>query len=103
MVTDCNTIRTTWTKRDLVPRIERWWLAIQEFDYTVEYRPGTRMAQVDSLSRNPIESDEQNVGALQININDSDWILTIQLQDTYCKYLHDVLTRKPDQRGKIYS
>ena len=61
VVTDCNAIRTTWTKRDLIPRIGRWWLAIQEFDYTVEYRPGTRMAHLDSLSRNPIESDEQNV------------------------------------------
>ncbi|KAK9754786.1 RNase H-like domain found in reverse transcriptase [Popillia japonica] len=35
VVTDCNAIRTTLTKRDLVPRIGRWWLAIQEYKFDV--------------------------------------------------------------------
>lgn len=49
VVTDCNALRLTWTKRDLTPRIGRWWLELQDFD--VVYRPGTRMRHVDALSR----------------------------------------------------
>lgn len=32
MVTDCSAVRATLLKRDLVPRIVRWWLVIQEYD-----------------------------------------------------------------------
>ncbi|KAK9693072.1 RNase H-like domain found in reverse transcriptase [Popillia japonica] len=53
VVTDCNAIRTTLTKRDLVPRIGRWWLAIQEYKFDVEYRAGHKMSHADALSRNP--------------------------------------------------
>jgi hypothetical protein len=55
--TDCNTIRSTLTKRDLVPRIGRWWLT-QEFDFDVVYRPGTKMAHVGALRRNSVQGGE---------------------------------------------
>jgi len=32
VITDCNALRTTMEKRELIPRIARWWLRIQEFD-----------------------------------------------------------------------
>jgi hypothetical protein len=35
VVTDCNAIRTTMTKRDLIPRVGRWWLLTQEYDFSV--------------------------------------------------------------------
>lgn len=54
VVTDCSALRLAWTKRDLSPRIARWWLDLQEFDFEVEHRPGTSMAHVDALSRNPV-------------------------------------------------
>lgn len=50
--TDCAALRTTLTKRDLVPRIARWWLQISEYNFEIEYRPGVNMAHVDALSRN---------------------------------------------------
>lgn len=52
VVTDCNALRTMLTKRDLIPRIARWWLQISEFSFSIEYRPGCRMAHVDALSHN---------------------------------------------------
>lgn len=74
VVTDCSAIRSTLTKRDLVPRIARWWLQIQDFDMEVVYRPGINMRHVDALSRNPV------LNILSISDID-DWFLTAQLQD----------------------
>lgn len=53
IVTDCHAVRSTWAKRDLVPRIARWWLHAQEYNFTIEYRAGTQMGHADALSRNP--------------------------------------------------
>jgi len=55
VVTDCNAVRSTFVKRDLLPRIGRWWLEVQEFTFDIEYRAGSKMAHADALSRNPIQ------------------------------------------------
>lgn len=75
VITDCAALRTTLTKKDLIPRIARWWLTIQDFDIEIEYRPGHRMQHVDALSRNPVES------VTVLRIDEADWRLTLQLQD----------------------
>lgn len=54
VITDCSALRMAWSKRDLSPRIARWWLDLQEYSFDVEHRPGTSMSHVDALSRNPI-------------------------------------------------
>lgn len=54
VVTDCSALRLAWSKRDLSPRIARWWLDLQEHNFEIEHRPGTSMAHVDALSRNPV-------------------------------------------------
>lgn len=54
VVTDCSALRMAWLKRDLSPRIARWWLDLQENDFQVDHRPGSTMAHVDALSRNPV-------------------------------------------------
>jgi uncharacterized protein Yka (UPF0111/DUF47 family) len=76
-VTDCNALRLTWTKRDLTPRIGRWWIELQEYEYDfdVNYRPGTQMKHVDALSRKP------PVISL---IKESDWLQCVQNVDDEC-------------------
>lgn len=105
IVTDCSAVRYTLEKKDLVPRIARWWLMIQEYDLQIEYRPGDRMRHVDALSRNPIQttlsertpSDPGNTNQCHVScvdrqeikvniigsgqIEDEDWFLTVQMQD----------------------
>lgn len=97
VVTDCNALRTAMTKRDLIPRIGRWWLITQEFSFSVEYRPGTKMAHVDALSRNPVDDPQetQEIDILQVDITNDDWVLATQLTDDRCKHLIEVLSRKP--------
>jgi len=51
IVTDCNALVMTLNKQNLNPRIARWALELQDFDYSTEHRPGKKMSHVDALSR----------------------------------------------------
>lgn len=83
IVTDCTAVRATLVKRDLIPRIARWWLFIQDYDMSIEYRPGERMRHVDALSRCPVDS--VNINRLEV----TDWFLTVQSQDDKLKQIMD--------------
>jgi len=54
IVTDCRAFMLTMNKRDLCVRVARWALPLEEFNYSIEHRPGKSMAHVDALSRNPL-------------------------------------------------
>ncbi|GFX32942.1 transposon Ty3-I Gag-Pol polyprotein [Trichonephila clavipes] len=41
-------------EKDLITRIARWALQLEEFDYEIEHRAGSRMKHVDALSRYPV-------------------------------------------------
>lgn len=51
VVTDCNALVHAINKANLNPRIVRWTLALQNYTFRVEHRPGKRMVHVDALSR----------------------------------------------------
>lgn len=74
IVTDCTAVRYTFSKRDLIPRVARWWLRVQEFDFEIIHKPGKSMQHVDALSRNAVEVDINTINA-------EDWFLAVQLQD----------------------
>lgn len=59
VVTECSAVRASLTKRNLVPRIARWCLAIHEFDMEVEYKSEKRLLHFDALSRNPTQHQEE--------------------------------------------
>jgi len=51
IITDCDSFRLTMNKKDINPRISRWALLLQNYDYEIVHRPGKRMTHVDALSR----------------------------------------------------
>ncbi|XP_033228956.1 uncharacterized protein LOC117180569 [Belonocnema kinseyi] len=55
VVTDCSAVRATANKKDIQPRVARWWVYLQDYNFEIAYRPGAQAAHVDFLSRNPIE------------------------------------------------
>ncbi|XP_052749153.1 uncharacterized protein LOC128200275 [Galleria mellonella] len=57
--TDCNALKSSSNKRDLTPRVHRWWAILQSYDFVIEYREGRQMSHADFLSRNPL-SDKDN-------------------------------------------
>ncbi|KAG6452887.1 hypothetical protein O3G_MSEX007851 [Manduca sexta] len=114
--TDCNALRSTMTKRDLVPRIARWWIQLQEYDCTIEYRPGIKMSHVDALSRNPINDEKNELHVLDILAVESeqDWITTAQsadeeiarikriLSDNDTAYVADIHKHFKLKNGRVY-
>lgn len=89
VVTDCSALRLTFAKRDLLPRIGRWWFEVQEYTFDVEYRTGSKMAHVDALSRNPIRI---SIEILKVDITEGDWILAAQLQDEQLSHIRTILS-----------
>ena len=94
--TDCNALKSTLTKRDLVPRIARWWLLLQEYDFSIEYRPGDHMKHADALSRNPMDyssaTDLTEGREFEImNIQTNDWLQTVQMTDPELKRTRMIL------------
>ena len=63
MVTDCNAVQLAFRKKDINPRISRWCMILQNYNFTIEHRTSDRMQHVDALSRNiliiePLSFDE---------------------------------------------
>lgn len=79
VVTDCNSLKTAATKKDLVPRIGRWWLQLQEFTLEIEHRPGTKMAYADALSRNSVTTTTETIAEnFILRIDGDNWLLAGQ-------------------------
>ena len=51
IITDCNSLTLALKKQDINPRIARWVMELQNYDYTTEHRAGKHMSHVDGLSR----------------------------------------------------
>lgn len=51
IITDCQAFSLTLQKKVLNPRISRWVLELQDFEYILEHRSGNKMQHVDALSR----------------------------------------------------
>lgn len=47
--------------RKMVPRIMRWVLYLQDFNYTIQHRAGNRMSHVDALSRVVLIVEENSI------------------------------------------
>ena len=61
------TIRTdhaalSWLRRtpEPMPQLARWLTYIEQFDYEVLHRPGTKHGNADGLSRRPVEEDDDD-------------------------------------------
>ncbi|KAL7723771.1 hypothetical protein ACLKA6_005843 [Drosophila palustris] len=86
LVSDCNAFTKTIDKKDVCVRVARWILLLQDYDFDVEHRAGTRIRHADALSRYPV---------MMIS-NDSmhSKIKYLQAQDDELKAIIDILAEK---------
>lgn len=52
VITDCSAVQLALSKKDVNPRISRWCMILQNYNYVIEHRSSDRMRHVDALSRN---------------------------------------------------
>lgn len=102
IVTDCNAVATTKNTTPLPPRISRWWLRLQEFNFEIRHKAGSQMAHVDGMSRMPVLPQEVSPtvaeAVFQVKTDsDPDWILSMQLQDEKIDEIFKIL-RNPDHK-----
>ena len=58
LVTDHEPLKWLMTTQKLTGKLARWSLLLQEYDFHVEHRVGTKNTNADCLSRCPLESTE---------------------------------------------
>lgn len=51
IVTDCDSLALTLNNRNNSAKIARWALLLENYNYTIQHRPGTSIAHVDASSR----------------------------------------------------
>ena len=106
LITDCSAIASIKTKKELIPRIARWWMKLLEYDFEAVHRPGARMAHVDAMSRAPDQSpaDVEPAGfVFNITVDTDDWLLAMQVTDEKLMDVINVLngTRKSEHEKQL--
>lgn len=99
IVTDCNALVMTLNKAELNPRIARWALEFQNYDYVTEHRPGVKMQHVDALSRSEILVIEDNTFEFNLSV--------LQSRDKNVLAIRDKLEKTQDplyemRNGLVY-
>lgn len=89
--TDCSAFEQTMKKRELTTRVARWALLLEEFEYMLEHRSGSRMKHVDALSRYPINVITRSGTAISTTIKNA------QMTDKHLKTVRAVLEKGPYQ------
>lgn len=94
IVTDCKAFELTLKKKDLTPKVARWAMLLQEFDFDIEHRSGSAMRHVDALSRNPyyvgvITAVHESLRIAQENAEGLKAIATILKEKPYADYYLD--------------
>lgn len=103
IVTDCNSIKSTFNKKDLSPRVARWWTYMQDFDFEIIYTKGKFVGHVDYLSRNPEVPLRHNINhVFVIDSPPQSWIETAQQTDSETQSLIDRL-RLGNEDARRYS
>ncbi|CAK1588948.1 unnamed protein product [Parnassius mnemosyne] len=87
VITECNTLKASKHKKDLLPRIHRWWAFLQNYDFEVEYRKGERLQHADFFSRNPTEF------TVNIMTRDLNWLKIEQRRDNELRPIIDNLSK----------
>lgn len=92
IVTDCNSIRLALSKKEINPRINRWALVLQNYNFEIEHRQSNRMRHVDALSR------INNIFILEENTFEQNIIVAQNLDPLIC----DIKTKLENSENKDY-
>ncbi|CAI6376192.1 unnamed protein product [Macrosiphum euphorbiae] len=100
ILTDCQSLVYLNVHKTTKPHVARWFEVLQEFDFEIKYRPGTRMAHVDALSRvndgeqddiSSVEADLSKRLDVLVALSPTDRVRFMQQSDEKTKLLINLL------------
>lgn len=93
--TDCQALVYLNSFKATNAQVARWHDILQEFNFSVKYRPGIRMGHVDALSRAPIKSVTENEIPVDLELQDR-WdvcvLLTVEDKVRMCQTADEELS-----------
>lgn len=106
--TDCQALIYLRAHRALRPQIARWHDLLQEYDYDIQHRPGTKMAHVDALSRAPVtESGGTTLDdvltdrlSVYVTMSQEEKVLMAQTNDVDIREIIEILNKPANERTK---
>lgn len=106
LVTDCSAIAKMRLNKEINSKIAKWWMRLQEYDFTLIHREGSRMAHVDALSRAPDKPPREMdtiTFIMKVTAEVDDWVVSMQLKDEKLMYIIATLRgeRDDDQLRQI--
>jgi transposase InsO family protein len=84
------------TVKDSSPRLTRWALLLQSYNFDIVYKSGKTNQDADALSRNPIDSESYQICALTAKD-----ISFYQQNDEFCMKLRNLIAEGNDDNFKI--
>lgn len=93
LVTDCAAFKHTVKKADIPREVSNWISHLQEYNYEIEHRSGSRLKHVDCLSRYP--------QVLVVTSEISARMKNAQQRDDHMKAIFEVLQTKPYENFKV--
>ena len=81
LITDHNPLTSLKDIKDTGGRLARWLLFLQQFNFTVEYKKGTRHSNADTLSRRPPDPPEITTVETCTFLNDLQSLAKAQMED----------------------
>jgi len=108
VVTDCQALVYLRGHRATKPQVMRWYDILQEYDFDIYHRPGTKMLHVDALSRDPVSDqegetlDEVLAGRLDVcfSLKTEDKVRMAQHVDEELRRICNILQKPEEQRTK---
>lgn len=95
VITDCNALKASKHKKDLLPRIHRWWAFLQNYNFEVEYRKGQQLQHADYFSRNLVEP------TVNMMTRDLDWLKVEQRRDETLRAIMDGMSNNDNRNGYV--
>ena len=95
-----------WLLQQKNGRLERWAMRLLEFDFALQYRPGSSNANADALSRHPWTGEPQDLphspaGPLLAYLSDSENLTIAQWQDSHLSQILRILGATPPPNVQI--
>lgn len=97
VVTDCQALVYLNSCKGSNAHVARWHDALQDYDYSIKYRPGVRMGHVDALSRAPVDVEDQSTGDVLAGRYDVCTMMTERERVSMCQAADEAVRRVKEE------